>query len=274
MDRNRFTQFEERVQALVEGGFARLFAGRLKPREVALRLARAMEDSAALDSSGALAAPNHYAVRLHPDDHRALLDAHPDLDVSLASDIVALARESDLRLETPPEVLFVSDPEVAAHTVFVHAEHVDATRRTTRLLLERDLRSTDLPPDAPPPPAYLVVDGDRYVLLERPVINIGRRRDNTIVLDDRRVSRHHCQLRYRFGEFVLYDLASRGGTFVNDARVSECVLRSGDVLSLAGVKLVYVVDENTTSANGAPGGDTQIYLRAADDDDAAADEER
>lgn len=275
MDRNRFTQFEERVQALVEGGFARLFAGRLKPREVALRLARAMEDGAALDSSGALAAPNHYVVRLHPDDHQVLLVAHPDLGTSLADDIVALARESGLRLEMSPDVAFVSDPEVAAHAVFVHAEHVDAVRRTTRLLLERDLRPADLPPDAPSlPPAYLVVDGDRYVLLERSVINIGRRRDNTIVLDDRRVSRHHCQLRYRFGEFVLYDLASRGGTFVNDARVSECVLRSGDVLSLAGVKLVYVVDEGTTGASGAPRGDTQIYLRAVDDDDDASDEGR
>lgn len=274
MDRNRFSQFEERVQALVEGGFARLFAGRLKPREVALRLARAMEDGAALDSSGALAAPNRYVVRLHPDDHQALLDVHPDLGASLADDIVALARESGLRLETSPEVVFVSDTAVAVHTVSVHADHVDATRQTTRLLLERDLRPADLPPDAPPlPPAYLVVDGDRYVLLDRSVINIGRRRDNTIVLDDRRVSRHHCQLRYRFGEFVLYDLASRGGTFVNDARVSECVLRSGDVLSLAGVKLVYVVDEGTTGANGAPGGDTQIYLRAVDDDDAADEEQ-
>ncbi len=274
MDRNRFSQFEERVQALVEGGFARLFAGRLKPREVALRLARAMEDGAALNSSGALAAPNHYVVRLHPDDHQALLDVHPDLGASLADDIVALARESGLRLETPPEIVLVSDPAVAACTVFVHADHVDATRQTTRLLLERDRRPADLPPDTLPlPPAYLVVDGDRYVLLERSVINIGRRRDNTIVLDDRRVSRHHCQLRYRFGEFVLYDLASRGGTFVNDARVSECVLRSGDVLSLAGVKLVYVLDEGTPGANGTPGGDTQVYLRAADEDDAADEEQ-
>ncbi len=273
MDRNRFSQFEERVQALVEGGFARLFAGRLMPREVALRLARAMEDGAALDSSGALAAPNRYVVRLHPDDHESLLGAHADLGASLAGDIVALARESGLRLETSPEVVFVSDATVAVHTVSVQANHVNATRQTTRLLLERDLRPADTPPDAPPlPPAYLVVDGDRYVLLDRSVINIGRRRDNTIVLDDRRVSRHHCQLRHRFGEFVLYDLASRGGTFVNDARISECVLRSGDVLSLAGVKLVYVVDEGTTDAHGTPGGDTQIYMRPTDDGDAFAGE--
>ncbi len=268
MDRNRFSQFEERVQALVEGGFARLFAGRLKPREVALRLARAMEDGAALDAHGSLSAPNRYLVRLHPDDHAWLLDAHPALGSSLAEDIVALARNGGLRLDTEPEVVLISDPAVAVHTMAVQADHVAVTRQTTRLLLERDLQREEDPSPAPAlPPAYLVLDGDRYVLLDRSVINIGRRRDNTIVLDDRRVSRHHCQLRYRFGEFVLYDLASRGGTFVNDARIAECVLRSGDVLSLAGVKLVYVVDEGTTGAHDVPGGDTQLYVRPADDAD-------
>ena len=55
MDKNRFSQFEDRIQMLVEGGFARLFAGRLKPRDVALRLARAMEDEADLDEMGNLA---------------------------------------------------------------------------------------------------------------------------------------------------------------------------------------------------------------------------
>jgi len=36
MDKRRFSQFEERVQALGEGGFARLFAGRLHPHEIAV----------------------------------------------------------------------------------------------------------------------------------------------------------------------------------------------------------------------------------------------
>ncbi len=112
------------------------------------------------------------------------------------------------------------------------------------------------------PKAFLVVDGSRYVPLDRTVINIGRRRDNTIVLDDRRVSRQHCQLRFRFGEFVLYDLGSRGGTFVNNIRVSESVLRPGDVISLAGVPLVYFVDEESGPQKPSSGGDTQAYLQS------------
>ncbi|GIV81189.1 MAG: hypothetical protein KatS3mg051_0543 [Anaerolineae bacterium] len=184
----------------------------------------------------------------------------PTLAGALAQDIIVLARESGLRLETPPEVVLVADGDVDLHTMAVFAEHVSAVHQTTLSLTmseQRPVRTTKETPQLPP--AYLVVDGDRYIALDRSVINIGRRRDNTIVLDDRRVSRHHCQLRFRFGHFVLYDLASRGGTFVNGVRVSECVLRSGDVISLAGVKLVYMVDEGTTGGRPARGGDTQMY---------------
>ncbi len=263
MDKNRFSQFEGRIQALVEGGFARLFAGRLQPREVALRLARAMEDNADLDDAGLLAAPNYYSVHLHPDDHAALLAAQPGLARNLAEHLVTLATESDLRLESAPEVVLTADAHIPLHGVNVRADHVDAARQTTQMMPVRD---ADAAPDADPgggvpdlPNAFLVIDGDRYMPLKRTVINIGRRRDNTIVIDDRRVSRQHCQLRFRLGQFVVYDLGSRGGTFVNDARVTESVLRSADVLSLAGVPLVYVV-EDATGPHGERGGDTQVDM--------------
>jgi hypothetical protein len=264
MDKNRFSQFEERIQSLIEGGFSRLFAGRLQPREVALRLARAMEDEADLDDAGNLAAPNRYIVALNPDDHAALLAAQPDLAVMLAEHLIQLARDSDLRLDAPPEVTLIPDHAVALHTASVQAEHVDAARQTTQMMLISPEEPEPAGENVQLPNAFLVVDGSRYVPLEHTVINIGRRRDNTIVLDDRRISRQHCQLRFRFGEFVLYDLGSRGGTFVNNARVAQCVLRPGDVISLAGVPLVYMVEDDSEPRKTS-GGDTQAY-RVPDQD--------
>jgi hypothetical protein len=260
MDKNRFSQFEERIQALIEGGFARLFAGRLQPREVALRLARAMEDEADLDDAGTLAAPNRYIVCLHPDDHAALLAAQPDLAVSLIDHLIQLARESDLRLDMPPEVVLLPEPTVAPHNVTVRAEHAEVGRQTTQMMMVTPPDASAEGEPAKLPVASLVVDGSRYVPLTQTVINIGRRRDNTLVLDDRRVSRQHCQLRFRFGEFVLYDLGSRGGTFVNNARVTECVLRPGDVISLAGVMMVYVLEDDTGDKGKPSGGDTQAFI--------------
>ncbi len=79
--------------------------------------------------------------------------------------------------------------------------------------------------------------------------NIGRRHDNHIVIDDVRVSRVHVQIRLRYEHYVLYDLTSTGGTLVNGPQVNECILNPGDVISLAGVMLVYVEDEPSTDHN-------------------------
>lgn len=270
MDRHQFSRFEERIQALVEGGFARLFAGRLQPREVALRLAHAIEDHARVGEDGSRAAPNRYAVHLHPADAEALMARQLDLPNELSAHVIHLAREGGLRLDAPPHVALVPDPTVALHSVIVLADHVDVVRESTQVMDSLDLAEA-LPDDADAlPQAYLIVNGQSYVPLDRTVTNIGRRRDNTIVLDDPRVSRHHCQLRYRFGAYVLYDLGSRAGTYVNDQRVSEVVLQPGDVIALAGVRLVYTVDEQTTSEY-EPHRDTKLSWSPAEPRDELLD---
>jgi hypothetical protein len=258
MDKKSFSRFEERIQSLVEGGFARLFAGRLQPRDVALRLARVMEDEALEDENGMLTAPNRYVVHLNPSDHSALFDAEPNLAAALADHVVWLARESDLRLDQIPEIELVEDAGITTQSIQVEAFHTRPVGHSTQAMTTIDDRSEKIPT------AFLVAQGNRYLPLDRAVTNIGRRRDNTIVLDDSRVSRQHCQIRFRFGQFVLYDLGSRGGTFLNNMRITESVLRPGDVISLAGVQLVYMMDDSTTG-RVAPS-DTQVNLRRVDED--------
>ena len=108
-------------------------------------------------------------------------------------------------------------------------------------------------PTANPPNAYLIVDGERHVALDRPVATLGRKLDNTIPLDDPRVSRHHAQIRQRFGRWVVYDLGSASGTWVNNQRVEEWVLRPGDVITLGGVPLIYGEEETTGGENDDTG---------------------
>jgi len=97
--------------------------------------------------------------------------------------------------------------------------------------------------------------------LNEAVVNIGRRLENQLVIDDPRVSRNHAQLRAIKGRFVLFDLNSTGGTFVNGQRTSQTVLYPGDVISLAGVALIFGQDNppprqnlaTTSPLNSDPG---------------------
>ncbi len=90
-----------------------------------------------------------------------------------------------------------------------------------------------------PEDAFIIVDGIKVIPLNQPLVRIGRRVENSVVLDDPRVSRSHAELRAINGRYVLFDLNSTGGTFVNGVRITQTVVYPGDVISLAGVNLVY-----------------------------------
>ena len=85
--------------------------------------------------------------------------------------------------------------------------------------------------------------------------SIGRRADNTVVVDNSAVSGHHATV-FRDGEhFVIEDFASKDGTFVNDKRVSRHTLRDGDAVRLGKGKHTIVFDEQSGAgevADAAP----------------------
>jgi hypothetical protein len=246
-DRGRLSRLEARMESLVEGTFARLFAGHIHPREVVRQLARALEDSAAAGTPG-----TRYQVRLNPADARDLLDGHPDLADQLSRELLGLAREARLTLALPPLVDIVADANRPPHTIAVTCDIQSVAPGATQTI-------------APAQPAeargvsraFIIVDGRRTINLTDRVINIGRRLDNQIILDDPRVSRSHAQLRLRFGHYVLYNLGATGGTFVNGLRVEECVLRPGDVISLGGVPLIYGEDSTQPGAAARPSHSTK-----------------
>jgi hypothetical protein len=235
------SKIEERMESLVEGTFARLFAGKLHPRDVALQLARALEDSLANTGQPAL----RYAVRVNPGDAQELLGEQPRLAEILAEDLVAAAREGNLTLPRLPEIFILPDASLRPRTVSVAAEAASIQDTATAVPVTAPLEASSAPEM---PNAFLILEGERTVPLAQPVLSLGRRLDNHIIVDDPRVSRAHAQLRLRFGRFVLYDLGSTGGTYVNGQRVQECVLRPGDVISLAGVPVIYGEDDDQRPA--------------------------
>lgn len=106
--------------------------------------------------------------------------------------------------------------------------------------------------DALPENAYLIVNGLQTVQITQSVFNIGRRLENDLVIEDQRISREHAQIRAIKGQYVIFDLNSTGGTFVNSVRISQQPLYPGDVISLAGVPLVYGQDTAASASKTGP----------------------
>lgn len=79
---------------------------------------------------------------------------------------------------------------------------------------------------------------ERSIELEGTLVRLGRDRDNEVVLDDPRVSRHHGRLQVRRGALVYADLGSTNGSRVNGVRVDEVALGHGDRLELGDTVLV------------------------------------
>jgi pSer/pThr/pTyr-binding forkhead associated (FHA) protein len=75
---------------------------------------------------------------------------------------------------------------------------------------------------------------------------IGRVEDNTFQIADPSVSSHHCEVHLRGSDIVIRDLNSTNGSFINNEKITEQVLKPGQTLRLGQVEL-------RLEAEGAPG---------------------
>ena len=75
--------------------------------------------------------------------------------------------------------------------------------------------------------------------LAQPVIDIGRSAENEIVLRDQGVSRHHARIHRESQRWILSDLGSTNGTYVNGHRLTKAdVLRTGDRVTIGNAVLI------------------------------------
>ncbi|WP_019807714.1 glycogen accumulation regulator GarA [Saccharomonospora halophila] len=81
--------------------------------------------------------------------------------------------------------------------------------------------------------------GSRF-LLDRDTTSAGRHPDSDIFLDDVTVSRRHAEFRREGGEFVVIDVGSLNGTYVNREPVDQAVLSGGDEVQVGKFRLVFL----------------------------------
>ncbi len=102
--------------------------------------------------------------------------------------------------------------------------------------------------------AKLILKLNDKVLSEFPItkrkITIGRKPENDLVIQNMAVSGRHARLDYKKGKFIITDLKSLNGTFVNNKLVTQAELKVGDEITIGRHTLVLTSDDSTAGLTG------------------------
>jgi len=226
-------QLESRLQALIEINLLSFLPGQKAKLAVGQQLANAIRTAAGDEK--ATTAPDVFTLVVHPEAANTWR-SDPKLLEELAGTIRTVVEEAGLEIGQEPTLSIATDATLERDDVRVLASHRMETVADTQAMEQADVVS-EIPRNA-----FLIIGGVKVFPLDQSVINIGRRADNNLVLDDPRISRYHAQIRANKGRFVLFDLNSTGGTYVNGQRINQTVLYPGDVISLAGLPLIFGQD--------------------------------
>lgn len=231
--------FERLLEYVTEGPVRRWFRPPLQPVHLAKSIARAMDRGLTVGAGGPVA-PNAYKIRLHPTDHLRFQAYAHSLAVDLASYVNRLARERGARLISAPQIELIEDVSLAPRTVAAEGRLADveapAAPDMQGSLHPFTLRLPQLN-DAQARTVELKLSDGRAYHLAQPVVRIGRGVENDVVISDGRVSRGHAELRASAGQYLLVDLGSTNGTWVNGSQITEQRLPQTSQVSLGGYEL-------------------------------------
>ena len=235
---------EDRLQSFFEGRAMRLFPGR-DFSGLAQQLVTAMKSEIQSRPDGGFLAPNVYIVTVHP-SQEWMLPEKTDLLNRLTLLIQHTGEETHITFPSPPVVRVILDTHLHPRDIQVLATFSDTqSADTTMIPLVPNPEFATNRLQSPPrgfvqaPDAFLIVDGNQTVPVPRQGLTIGRQSNVSLVIDEPYISRVHAQIRLVQGRYMIFDLESRAGTYVNGQRVTQSVLHPGDVISLADVQLVF-----------------------------------
>jgi hypothetical protein len=241
---NTFDRLEAHLRAIFEENLPKLLTGHLPQQSLINQLMQVMQDHVLEDSTGQLFAPDLYILNVHADD---LIEwqMHHDILEDITSSIYNIGVSLGLFFKKPPVIELAANQAVPEGKFTISAYFTAA---------DPDLPDTAaLPQDeefehasALPENAMLIIAGKENFSLDKPVINIGRHSSNDLVFSDPHISRHHAQLRAIKNHFVIFDVGSTAGLYLNGKPISQATLHAGDVIRIGTVNLIY--NQEPTSA--------------------------
>lgn len=196
---------EKRIETGIGSVFARLSKAELQPVELTQAIRSTMDQAADAVDRDRVLVPHLYKILVSPTD---LPRVTPGILSAVQLEVAKYAAKQGYRLASNLELQVAPDHHVPRGQVKVGYAVLS--------------QSVSWAP-------ALIVDGKR-ISLKTGVTTVGREDVADIAIDDRGMSRIHFEIAWNGEVAAIRDRQSTNGTFVDDARISEIVLRSGNVI--------------------------------------------
>jgi hypothetical protein len=221
-------RFENRLEQMVSGAFAKAFRSAVQPVEVAAALQREVDNSAQILSRNRRLVPNQFHVELSPQDHERLSPYSSTLTQELTEMLREHAHEQSYVFTGPVSITFDERGDLSTGRFRVRsAALAKVTPASERAVTDTAVRRAGV---------VLEVNGMRHPL-EPPGIVIGRGTDADLRINDPGVSRRHAEVRVHANERAgtdvsIVDLGSTNGMLVNGNKVQQATLDDGATVKI------------------------------------------
>ena len=219
-------RFENRLEQLVSGAFAKAFRSAVQPVEVAAALQREVDNSAQILSRNRRLVPNQFHVELSPQDYQRLAPYSSTLSDELVEMLRDHAHEQSYVFTGPVSISFDQKEDLTTGRFHVRSSALaSVTPASDSAVTDTAVRRANV---------ILEVNGMRHPL-DPPGIVIGRGNDADLRINDPGVSRRHAEIRIYPGDpatggapqVSVVDLGSTNGVLVNGHKVSQATLDDG-----------------------------------------------
>jgi Protein of unknown function (DUF3662)/FHA domain len=223
-------RFEQRLEHIVTGAFARAFRSAVQPVEIAAALQREIDNSVQILSRDRLLAPNSFHVELSETDFDRLAPYGDTLSAELATLVREHVTEQRYTLAGPLDISFGRSESLTTGRFRVRSR---ANAEVTPIAGQR--------PAAAAAPVILEVNGQRHPL-QPPGVVIGRGTEADLRINDPGVSRRHVEIRVDVsgGQVTVsaIDLGSTNGTSMDGRRVQQALLHDGSTIVIGNTTMV------------------------------------
>ncbi|MGI5350010.1 FhaA domain-containing protein [Streptomyces sp. CA-250714] len=266
-------RFEQRLEGLVNGTFAKVFKSEVQPVEIAGALQRECDNNATIWNRERTVVPNDFVVELSPPDYERLSPYSGQLGDELAGMVRDYAKQQRYTFMGP---------------IKVHLEKADDLDTGLYRVRSRTLASSTSQPQRggptqagagyggagagagagyPPPPAsappaptapptyapgpagsagplpgaetrrWVEINGNRHQI-SGPTLVLGRSTEADVRIDDPGVSRRHCEIRAG-NPSSIQDLGSTNGIVVDGQHTTRATLRDGSRIVVGSTTIIY-----------------------------------